>query len=109
MKGWAADNQRVRDTAALLPFAAAVLILPPFILLFAVPVTIAGIPLIVLYIFGVWALIIATAFAVARSHEPLSRAPAAARESGQPDATFPVATPPGSSSGPPTGSPPGQH
>ena len=63
-----ADEQGVRDAATLLPVAAAVLLLPPFILVFAAPVLIAGIPLIVVYVFGVWAAIVLCAWLVARRH-----------------------------------------
>lgn len=67
-----ADEQRVRDAATLLPVAAAVLLLPPFILVFAAPVLIAGIPLIVVYVFGVWAAIVLCAWMVARRHVQVS-------------------------------------
>lgn len=49
----------------MLPFAAVFLFLPPFILIFTAPVAPGGIPLIVLYIFGIWALVIVCAAIVA--------------------------------------------
>ena len=68
-----ADNpERVRDAAFLLPIAASIMLLPPFILLFAAPVTIAGMPLIVLYVFAVWAAIVLCAFLLSRRLERLS-------------------------------------
>ncbi len=67
MRRWA-EPERVRDAATLLPFAAAILFLPPFILLFAVPVAVAGIPLIVLYMFAAWAAVVLATWWVARSH-----------------------------------------
>lgn len=68
MKRWEGDAQAARDAATLLPVAAAVLLLPPFILVFAAPVLVAGIPLIVVYVFAAWLLIILGAWLVARRH-----------------------------------------
>lgn len=48
----------VQDAAVVVPLAALVLFMPPFISLFAAPVSIFGIPLVVLYMFGVWAVLI---------------------------------------------------
>ena len=70
----AVDAQRARDAATLLPFAAAILLLPPFILLFAVPGFVAGIPLIVVYIFGAWAAIVLATWWVARHHAMVGHA-----------------------------------
>ena len=74
-----ADAQRARDAATLLPVAAAVLLLPPFILVFAAPVLIAGIPLIVVYVFGVWAAVVLVRMVVARRHRSRCRIPRAMR------------------------------
>jgi hypothetical protein len=79
MRRWA-DAESARDAAILLPFLAAVLLLPPFILLFAVPVHVAGVPLIVIYIFGAWAAIVAAAWWVARNHAIIGQAPDGTRE-----------------------------
>lgn len=62
----------LRDAAALLPVAAAVVLLPPFILIFAAPVRIGGIPLVVAYVFGAWAAIILLAWLLARGHERIA-------------------------------------
>lgn len=59
-------SQGARDVAAALPFAALVLLMPPIILIAAVPLRLAGVPFIVIYIFGVWAAVIVAAFLVAR-------------------------------------------
>lgn len=59
-------SQGWRDLATALPFIAALLLLPPVILLFAVPVAIGGAPLIVVYIFGVWAVLILAIWAASR-------------------------------------------
>jgi hypothetical protein len=66
MRRWRDDPQAWRDAATLLPVVAAALLLPPFILVFAAPVRLAGIPLIVIYVFGAWALIVLAAWLLAR-------------------------------------------
>ena len=58
MKHWESRTRNVRDAAAILPLAAIFLLLPPVVL-------IAGIPLIVLYVYGVWACLILIALLVA--------------------------------------------
>lgn len=63
------ESQGVKDVAIVLPFVALVLLMPPIILIFATPTSIAGIPLIVVFIFGVWALLVVGAFLVARRLE----------------------------------------
>lgn len=65
MKHWESRTRNVRDAAAILPLAAIFLLLPPVILIFSAPVLIAGIPLIVLYVYGVWACLILIALLVA--------------------------------------------
>ena len=60
------EEQGARDAATVLPFVTAVLLLPPVVLIFAAPVLPGGIPLIVVYIFGVWAAIILATFLTAR-------------------------------------------
>lgn len=59
-------SQVVRDAAMALPFLAAVLLTPPFIIIFAAPASVGSIPLIVAYLFSVWAVIIVVAFVIAR-------------------------------------------
>ena len=85
MRRWAADAEGLRDAATLLPVIAAILFLPPFILVFAAPVLVAGIPLIVIYVFGAWAAIVLAAWLVARRMAPPQGA------DGQPDAGEPPA------------------
>lgn len=60
------DRQGLRDAAAILPFAAAVLLAPPLIWIFAGPAAPGRIPPIILYIFGIWAAIILATFLLAR-------------------------------------------
>lgn len=59
-------RQRIRDAATVLPFAATILLMPPLIGIFAAPVTLGGVPLIVLYVFAIWAAIVVGAFVLAR-------------------------------------------
>jgi hypothetical protein len=65
MEHWESRTRNVRDAAAILPVAAIFLLLPPVILIFSAPLLIAGIPLIVLYVYGVWACLILVALLVA--------------------------------------------
>ncbi|HLS68218.1 MAG TPA: hypothetical protein VK035_02670 [Kiloniellales bacterium] len=62
-------NQGTRDAALVLPFAVAALLLPPIILVFATPALVSGIPVIVLYVYGVWGLAVLGAFLLARRLE----------------------------------------
>ena len=57
---------RLRDSAVLLPLVGLVLLMPPLITLFTVDAGVAGVPLIVVYVFGVWLALIACAGLVAR-------------------------------------------
>jgi hypothetical protein len=65
-ESWEARSQPAKDAAVLLPFVVLLLLLPPVILVFAAPVMVAGIPLIVVYVYGVWALSVLVAFLVAQ-------------------------------------------
>ena len=67
---WEAHTRSARDAAVLLPFVALLLLLPPIILVFSAPLSVAGIPLIVVYLYGVWAASVFVAFLVARRLEP---------------------------------------
>lgn len=69
MENWESLTRHVRDMASILPVAAIVLFLPPMILVFSAPVLVAGVPLIVLYLYGIWAGIILVALLVARRLE----------------------------------------
>lgn len=64
------ENRGARDAAAILPFVSVVLLFPPIVYIFAAPVTVAGVPLIVLYLFGVWAAIILAACLVSHRLKP---------------------------------------
>jgi len=62
MKEIETGGRGARDAATMLPFLVAVLLAPPIILVFAAPVTILGIPLIAVYLFGLWAAAVLAAF-----------------------------------------------
>lgn len=74
-ENWESRTRRVRDLANILPILAALLLLPPVILLFAVPVSVGDIPLVAVYLYGVWAIVIFLAFVVARRLEAVERHP----------------------------------
>ena len=59
-------RRRRHDGAVILPVFAALLFLPPFIGLFARPVTLFGLPLIVIWLFGIWLGLIAVAWRLSR-------------------------------------------
>lgn len=61
---------RLRDAAGLLPLLGLALLMPPLITLFAVGLDVAGVPLIVVYVFGVWLALIACAALLARRLRP---------------------------------------
>lgn len=75
MNGDGPASQGTRDAATVLPFVAGVLLMPPLIHIFAAPVTIAGIPLIVVYVFLVWAAVIIGAYVLARRLARLAAGP----------------------------------
>ena len=64
------ENRGARDAAAILPFLGVVLLFPPVVYIFAAPVAVAGVPLIVLYLFGVWAAVILAAWIVSLRLKP---------------------------------------
>ncbi|MFT3819720.1 MAG: hypothetical protein QM750_19175 [Rubrivivax sp.] len=66
---------RLRDAAALLPALAVLLLMPPVITLFAGTHKVWGLPLIVVYLFGVWLALIVAAALLARKLGPPSAAP----------------------------------
>ncbi len=58
--------RRLREVAVLLPLGGIVLTMPPMASVFALPVRLGGVPLVVGYIFLVWALLILAARAIGR-------------------------------------------
>jgi hypothetical protein len=63
-------SARLHDAAVLLPCVGLLLLMPPFIGLFSPRLTLFGIPLLVLYLFGVWAALIAATAVLARRLDP---------------------------------------
>jgi len=63
-------RQKARDAALILPVLGAAALMPPFATVFAVDGVAFGVPVVVLYVFGVWAGLILAAFLLAR---PLGR------------------------------------
>jgi hypothetical protein len=59
-------SPRAQNAAVLVPLVGLFLLMPPFISLFGAPVRLFGLPLIVLYMFGVWAALIALTWWLAR-------------------------------------------
>lgn len=66
-------SSKAPDAAVALPLFGLFLLMPPVISLFAAPASLFGVPLIVLYLFGVWAILIACAALLTRH---LGRGPA---------------------------------
>ena len=60
------DRRTAEDAAIVLPAVTAALLMPPLVLVFAAPVTVGGMPLIVVYVFGVWMAAILAAVALTR-------------------------------------------
>ena len=77
MEDWEERSARARDAAIVLPILLAVLLAPPVVLIFARPAAPWGVPLIVIYIFAVWAAAILASFLLARRLKgaPEPRAP----------------------------------
>ena len=61
-----ADSRRVQTAAFLLPVFGALLFVPPLLGVFNVPATIAGIPVVAIYLFSVWIGLIAMTFILTR-------------------------------------------
>jgi hypothetical protein len=59
-------DQKSRDRALILPLVGVILLLPPVGGIFVLEGTVAGLPATLAYVFGVWALLIAGAAALAR-------------------------------------------
>lgn len=66
MRSKQSDGEGFRDLAVMLPIVVVLLLMPPLIRIFAAPATLGGIPLIIVYIFAVWAAAILVAIVVAR-------------------------------------------
>ncbi len=62
----ATRKRKLRDSALLLPLFGVFLLVSPFITIFTGPITVFGLPLIFVYIFGVWLGLVILARAMAR-------------------------------------------
>lgn len=62
----ALQPEKLRTLAVFLPLTGLFLLMPPALLLFGSETAIGGLPLIVLYIFGVWGALIAAAAFLSR-------------------------------------------
>lgn len=84
------SHSKARDRALLLPLLGLVALLPPIAGIFQLDFTIAGIPFLVLYLFTVWALLIAGAALLSRrlhdDAQPGVEPDSAGDQSGQGDA-----------------------
>ena len=80
MKTASPGTPRVRDAASVLPVLGAFLLMPPVITLFTGARTVWGVPLIIVYLFGVWLALIVAAALLARqlAPPPVSGPPASA-------------------------------
>lgn len=58
---------RTRDAAVLLPLIGLFLLMPPMVDVFAAPHRVGGIPLIVVYLLGVWVALVLGAALLARA------------------------------------------
>jgi hypothetical protein len=70
----------------VLPVFGLFLLMPPLISLFAAPAAFGGVPLIVLYLFAVWAGLIACAALLARRLDPAATQPQTETAAGDPPA-----------------------
>ncbi len=59
-------DRRAQTFATFAPLLGLFLLMPPFIHIFAGPGVLLGVPVIVVYLFGVWAALIAAAALIAR-------------------------------------------
>ena len=70
------SGRRLRDIATVLPLALLLLVLPPYIRIFDQDSFLNGIPLLLIYIFGLWALVILASGLLSRNlvqHEMTDR------------------------------------
>ena len=51
-------SPRAQNLGVLLPLLALFLLMPPFVTLFTADGSVAGVPLIVVYLFGIWGLLL---------------------------------------------------
>lgn len=94
------EAARRRDAAAVLPLFGVLLLLPPFVNLFTREARLFGIPLEVVYLFGIWTALVLGALAMSRRLTPPADRPDRAGAAGMPPAS-------GATSGAVSGTAPG--
>ena len=94
-------SRRARAAALLLPLVGLFLLMPPFVTLFGGQARVFGVPLIVFYLFAVWAALTLAAALLARSL-PLTDSEAGTSADTDPTVD-PVAVPTGTPTDAPTG------
>jgi hypothetical protein len=77
---------KVRDRALILPLVGALLLLPPLAGIFQLEVLVFGLPFTAVYLFAVWAFLIAGAALLAPRLQGSSAVDQSAPSEGQPDA-----------------------
>jgi len=77
----AREPARTVDAARVLPVLGVLLLMPPVITLFAGIVDVGGVPLVVVYLFGVWLALIVCAALLARRLAPLHDPDSSRRDS----------------------------
>lgn len=80
MKSRPLDSGTAADAVTALPLFGLFLLMPPMITLFARGFDLAGVPLIVVYVFGVWIALIVCAALLARRLDPSRSEDAAGAE-----------------------------
>jgi hypothetical protein len=60
------SRRRLETAALVLPVFGALLVVPPLLGVFNVPVTIGGIPLVAIYLFSIWIGLIVATFVLSR-------------------------------------------
>ena len=76
--------QKARDAILVVTVFGALMLLPPILPFFARPVTILGVPLILVYVFGVWLALIVAAWLLARRLPEQPRSELVARDALRP-------------------------
>lgn len=84
------DDGTAASAAVALPLLGLFLLMPPIVTLFAHGVGFAGVPLIVVYVFGVWAALIVCAGLLAWRLRPVPGSEADAAEGQEPPAPDPA-------------------
>lgn len=75
-KNNALEQRRLRDRSAVLLLLGLILLMPPLAIVFHLEIKIAGIPFTLVYLFGIWAVLIAAAMRISRRMTDDGRLPA---------------------------------